>query len=227
MVALKVSGAELKEWLECSANQFNTIDPTSTEPQSLINREGHPTYNFDTIKGIKYKIDVTKPSNYNRDCVEQDVKGGSQRIVGLTYTDGSDSLTGEEFATQNFIVVTNNYRGFGGKFAGTGVDHIAADYAVENRQVLIDYIKEESGFDPATGESSKEINTAASYNWDFKNIDTSTPLNVHFETQDSPKAAKFVEQNKRRAMTKLDVEGSIPGFAIYSIDMTSTSSNSK
>ncbi|MDG4870705.1 5'-nucleotidase C-terminal domain-containing protein, partial [Guyparkeria sp. 1SP6A2] len=36
LVALKMTGKEVKEWLECSAGQFNQIDPHSTEPQSLI-----------------------------------------------------------------------------------------------------------------------------------------------------------------------------------------------
>ena len=205
MVALKVSGAELKEWLECSANQFNQINPASSESQQLINREGHPTYNFDSIDGVTYSIDVTKASNYDRDCVVQGVEGGSQRIVDLEYNGTTVS------ADQEFVVITNNYRGFGGKFAGTGKDHIIHDFAYENRQVLIDYIQAESKNGP--------INTEADYNWSFKNIETNVDLNITFETQDTDKAAKFVEANKRRAMQKLDVEA-VPGFAIYSIDMT-------
>ncbi|WP_133405704.1 bifunctional 2',3'-cyclic-nucleotide 2'-phosphodiesterase/3'-nucleotidase [Parashewanella tropica] len=221
MVALKVTGAQVKEWLECSANQFNKIDPASTAPQNLINRAGHPTYNFDTIKGITYKIDVTKPSNYDRDCKIQNVAGGSQRIQDLTYTPTSgDPITGDAFAKQNFIVVTNNYRAFGGKFAGTGRDNVVADYAIENRQVLIDYIKDQSGFDPATGKSSKTINTQADNNWDFVNITPASTLDVRFETQDSDKAATYITANQRRTMNKLDVTSSVPNFAIYSIDMT-------
>ncbi|MCL1080045.1 bifunctional 2',3'-cyclic-nucleotide 2'-phosphodiesterase/3'-nucleotidase [Parashewanella spongiae] len=214
MVALKITGNELKEWLECSANQYNQIDPAKTEMQQLINRDGHPTYNFDSIDGVTYKIDVTKPSNYDRDCVAQDITGGSQRIIDLEYQD--QPVT----ADQEFVVITNNYRGFGGKFAGTGADYIVHDFAVENRQVLTDYIKEKSEFDPKTGESAKEINTEANYNWNFKNIDSSVELNVTFETQDSEKTHNFVEANKRRAMEKLAVEDTVPGFAIYSIDMT-------
>ncbi|GJM70308.1 hypothetical protein HMSSN036_25240 [Paenibacillus macerans] len=32
-----VTGAELKEWLEWSAGQFNQIDPSKTEEQELVN----------------------------------------------------------------------------------------------------------------------------------------------------------------------------------------------
>lgn len=56
---VKASGKEVKEWLECSAGQFNQIDPDNTKPQSLINWDGFRTYNFDVIDGVNYQIDVT------------------------------------------------------------------------------------------------------------------------------------------------------------------------
>lgn len=37
LVVVKATGKEVKEWLECSAGQFNQIDPNSDKPQSLIN----------------------------------------------------------------------------------------------------------------------------------------------------------------------------------------------
>ncbi len=40
LVALKVTGKEVKEWLECSAGQFRQIDVNSTAPQSLIDWDG-------------------------------------------------------------------------------------------------------------------------------------------------------------------------------------------
>lgn len=86
MVAVKVTGADIKEWLECSANQFNQISTSSTEPQYLINWDTHRTYNFDVIDGITYQIDVTQPTKYDGDC--QLVDANANRIVELTYTEG-------------------------------------------------------------------------------------------------------------------------------------------
>lgn len=63
---LKVTGAQLKEWLEMSAGQFNTIDPTSKEPQQLVN-PNYRTYNFDVIDGVTYEFDVTQPNKYDRE----------------------------------------------------------------------------------------------------------------------------------------------------------------
>ncbi len=37
LVVMKVSGAQVKEWLECSAGQFNQIDLQRTDVQPLIN----------------------------------------------------------------------------------------------------------------------------------------------------------------------------------------------
>ncbi|MGL4820802.1 MAG: bifunctional 2',3'-cyclic-nucleotide 2'-phosphodiesterase/3'-nucleotidase, partial [Bacilli bacterium] len=62
--AVVITGKDVKEWLEMSAGQFNTIDPTKTDVQPLIN-ESFPSYNFDVIDGVTYQIDVTKPAKYD------------------------------------------------------------------------------------------------------------------------------------------------------------------
>ncbi len=59
LVVVKATGKEVKEWLECSAGQFNQIDVNSSKPQSLINWDGFRTYNFDVIDGVNYQIDVS------------------------------------------------------------------------------------------------------------------------------------------------------------------------
>ncbi|MED3146134.1 bifunctional 2',3'-cyclic-nucleotide 2'-phosphodiesterase/3'-nucleotidase, partial [Bacillus thuringiensis] len=66
LYAVKVNGAQVKEWLEMSAGQFNQIDPKKTEEQPLVNI-GYPTYNFDILDGLKYEIDVTQPAKYDKD----------------------------------------------------------------------------------------------------------------------------------------------------------------
>ena len=61
---------------------FNTIDPKSTEEQDLINRD-FPTFNFDTIDGLEYEIDVTQPAKYNKQG--EVINPDSSRISNLTY----------------------------------------------------------------------------------------------------------------------------------------------
>ncbi|RPA55313.1 bifunctional 2',3'-cyclic-nucleotide 2'-phosphodiesterase/3'-nucleotidase [Shewanella vesiculosa] len=220
MVAVKATGAELKDWLECSANQFNQIDPTVSAPQNLINRAGHPTYNFDVIDGLTYKIDVTQPSKFDRDC--KVVNPDANRIVDLAYTDAdSKVITGDDLAAMSFVVASNNYRAFGGAFAGTGSDHVVLELPDTNRDALSAYITEQSKPN-ATGGYDAKVDPSADYNWDFKTIDNATvALDIRFETQDSDVADKFVADNQQRKMVKLPKTADVvSGFAIYSIDLT-------
>lgn len=217
MVAVKATGAELKDWLECSANQFKQIDPNKTTPQELINWDGHPTYNFDVLDGLTYKIDVTQPSKFDRDCAV--VNANANRIVDLSYTDENGKVfTGEEFAAKEFIVASNNYRAFGGKFAGTGSDHVVLELPDTNREALAAYITAQSKFNEATGKYEGMVNPSADYNWDFKTINTNVTLDIRFQTQDSDKAATFIEANKQREMTKLSKDEL--GFAVYRINLS-------
>ncbi|MGR6502741.1 bifunctional 2',3'-cyclic-nucleotide 2'-phosphodiesterase/3'-nucleotidase [Shewanella sp. Koi 1] len=218
MVAVKATGAELKDWLECSANQFNQIDPTKTTPQELINNwDGHPTYNFDVLDGLTYKIDVTQPSKFDRDCAV--VNANANRIVDLSYTDANGKVfTGEEFAAKEFIVASNNYRAFGGKFAGTGSDHVVLELPDTNREALAAYITAQSQFNETTGKYDGMVNPSADYNWDFKTISTNVALDIRFQTQDSDKAAIFIEANKQREMTKISKDEL--GFAVYRINLS-------
>ncbi|BDA59552.1 bifunctional 2',3'-cyclic-nucleotide 2'-phosphodiesterase/3'-nucleotidase [Shewanella xiamenensis] len=217
MVAVKATGAELKDWLECSANQFKQIDPSKTTPQELINWDGHPTYNFDVLDGLTYKIDVTQPSKFDRDCAV--VNANANRIVDLSYTDENGKVfTGEEFAAKEFIVASNNYRAFGGKFAGTGSDHVVLELPDTNREALAAYITAQSKYNETTGNYEGMVNPSADYNWDFKTINTNVTLDIRFQTQDSDKAATFIEANKQREMTKLSKDEL--GFAVYRINLS-------
>ena len=212
MVVVKVTGADVKDWLECSANQFNQISASSTEPQYLINWDTHRTYNFDVIDGVTYKIDVTQPTKFDGDCKLLDAD--ANRIVDLAYNQDGILITGDEFANKEFIIATNNYRAFGGKFAGTGSDYVIMELPDSNREALAQYITDET-------EANGEVNPSADNNWDFVTINTSTKLDIRFETQDSEIADKFILENQLRLLTKRADLTDEFGFAIYNIDLTS------
>ncbi|MGP4129387.1 bifunctional 2',3'-cyclic-nucleotide 2'-phosphodiesterase/3'-nucleotidase [Pantoea tagorei] len=135
LVVMKVSGAQVKEWLECSAGQFNQIDPQRRDVQSLINWDFR-TYNFDVIDGVNYQIDVTQPARYDGEC--QLIHPEASRIKNLTW----QGKPVDPHAT--FLVATNNYRAYGGKFAGTGDSFIAFASPDENRAVVAAYISAET-----------------------------------------------------------------------------------
>ena len=88
--AVKVSGTDVKNWLETAAKRFNRIDPTKATVQPLVST--FPGYNFDmfTSADLAYEIDVTQPVG--------------SRIKNLTYKGAAIDPNAQ------FIVATNNYR---------------------------------------------------------------------------------------------------------------------
>ncbi|WP_312481275.1 bifunctional 2',3'-cyclic-nucleotide 2'-phosphodiesterase/3'-nucleotidase [Kosakonia cowanii] len=202
LVVVKATGKEVKEWLECSAGQFNQIDPNSDKPQNLINWDGFRTYNFDVIDGVKYQIDVTQPARYDGEC--QSINPKAERIKNLTF----DGKPIDPNAV--FLVATNNYRAYGGKFAGTGDNHIAFASPDENRAVLAKWISDET-------QRAGEIHPAADNNWRLAPISSSHKLDIRFETAPSEKAAAFIKEKAQYPMQK--VGNDEIGFALYSIDL--------
>ncbi|MBE1276401.1 2',3'-cyclic-nucleotide 2'-phosphodiesterase [Enterovibrio baiacu] len=202
LVTLKVTGKEVKEWLECSAGQFNQIDPSSTAQQSLINWDGFRTYNFDVIDGVNYQIDVTQPARYDSDC--NLVNPDAERIKALTFNGKPVQQS------QPFLVAANNYRAYLGKFPGTGNDFIAFASPDENRTVVANYIS-------SVTKEKGEVTPTADNNWTFAPIETDTKLDVVFETSPSEKAAQFINAKGRYPMEKVGNDD--VGFAQYRIDL--------
>ena len=203
LVVVKATGKEVKEWLECSAGQFNQIDPHSSKPQSLINWDGFRTYNFDVIDGVNYQIDVTQPAKYDGEC--QTINPQAERIKNLTFNGKAID------PNATFLVVTNNYRAYGGKFAGTGDGHIAFASPDENRSVLAAWISAES-------KKAGEIHPAVDNNWRLAPIHSDTPLDIRFETSPSEKAAAFIKEKAQYPMKQVATDDI--GFAIYHLDLS-------
>ena len=202
LVVMKVSGQEVKDWLECSAGQFNQIDVHSSKPQSLINWDGFRTYNFDVIDGVNYQIDVTQPARYDGECTL--INKGAERIKNLTFNGKPIDLKA------TFLVATNNYRAYGGKFAGTGDKHIAFASPDENRTVVAAYIGAET-------QKSGAVTPTADNNWRLAPIVASQPLDIRFETSPSEKAAEFIKTHAQYPMTAKGADD--VGFEVYQVDL--------
>ncbi len=203
LVALKVTGKEVREWLERSAGQFNQIDVNSTEPQSLINWDTFRTYNFDVIDGVEYQIDVSRPSRYNE---KGEVINDIRRIVNLTYQGKAIE------DSQAFIIATNNYRAYGGgNFAGTGENFIAFASPDENRTVLSSYIA-------AQTKAKGQVVPSADNNWRLAAISSDKKLNIVFETSPSEKAGKFIQEKTAYSMEKVGTDEA--GFAKYQMSLS-------
>ncbi|SCH63765.1 Trifunctional nucleotide phosphoesterase protein YfkN precursor [uncultured Clostridium sp.] len=156
MAVIKLTGADVKEWLEFCANMFNTIDPNSTKEQDLINRD-FPTFNFDVIDGVEYEIDVTQEPKYDKKG--NVINENSSRIYNLTYNGKPIDLE------QEFLIATNNYRAGGDSFPWNGRQVPVYTTTDESRDVLKKYIEDAGKLEPSVDN-----------NWKFKTIDTDTKV---------------------------------------------------
>ena len=143
---VRLTGAQVREWLEFSAGAFNRIDPAGAPEQNLLNAS-FPSFNFDTIDGVTYRIDVTQPARYARNG--KLVAPDARRIVDLQF----DGKAIDDAAV--FGVVTNNYRANGGgDFPNLDGSNIILDAPDETRQALVQYLQ-----------AQKRVNPAADGNW--------------------------------------------------------------
>jgi 2',3'-cyclic-nucleotide 2'-phosphodiesterase/3'-nucleotidase len=188
--AVKVTGAQLKDWLERSAGMFNQVTPGGQD-QVLLNPD-FPSYNFDVIDGVTYRIDLSQPSKFDPKGVLLDE--GASRIVDLMYQGRPVD------PAEHFVIATNNYRaGGGGDFPGAKGDTIIFEAPDTNRDVIVRFIVEQG-----------TINPSADANWSFAPLPSTTVL---FDT--GPKAADYLADVKGVA---IEPAGDGPdGFARFRI----------
>jgi 2',3'-cyclic-nucleotide 2'-phosphodiesterase/3'-nucleotidase len=190
LYAVKVNGAELKAWLEKSAERFNRIDPALDKPQELVNPTV-PGFNFDmpTTPDLRYLIDITQPAG--------------QRIVGLRYKGRPVSPKRE------FVVATNSFRASGGgNFPGMDGSRTILASPDASRDVLISYIKSAGGL-------TRKAN-GASRSWQFAPVRSAGPVVFHSAPGTLPLALEAGISNI--ALLKED-DGGGKGFALYALDL--------
>ncbi|MBB4199009.1 2',3'-cyclic-nucleotide 2'-phosphodiesterase [Rhodoblastus sphagnicola] len=159
VAALKLTGAQLRDWLEFSARAFLTLRPDATEPQELVDRST-PSYNFDAIAGLTYRIDPTRPPLFQRNGSRA---AGAGRIVELRYQ-------GEEVAPEReFMVITNSHRADAGKTPGASAASLALSAPDLNRDAIVDFIRAQG-----------RIAAPAASPWRF--VDLPSKIPVAFDT---------------------------------------------
>ena len=190
--AVKVTGAEVKDWLERSAGMFNQVTPGTTD-QPLLNPE-FPSYNFDVIDGVTYQIDLSQPSKFGPKG--EPLNPDANRIVNLMFS--GQPVTPD----MEFIIATNNYRASGGgSFPGAMGDTIIFEGPDTNRDVIVRFIVEQGTIQPS-----------ADANWTFAPLPGTEVL---FET--GPKAADYVDDVKGADIAPAG-DGA-DGFALYRLKL--------
>jgi len=77
---------------------------------------------------VNYQIDVTQPARFDGECTL--INKDAERIKNLTYQ-------GKPIDPKAiFLVATNNYRAYGGKFAGTGISILPSPLQMKTARYL-------------------------------------------------------------------------------------------
>ena len=77
--AVRISGRQLRDYLEYSARYYRTFAGDTGRTISLVN-ERIPGYNFDIIAGADYVIDVSRPSGSRVTTLSVKANPSSTRI---------------------------------------------------------------------------------------------------------------------------------------------------
>ncbi|WP_049974173.1 bifunctional 2',3'-cyclic-nucleotide 2'-phosphodiesterase/3'-nucleotidase [Azospirillum sp. B4] len=195
VTAVKVTGAQVRDWLEMAARVFNRIDPAKKEPQMLVDRSV-PSFDFDVIDGVTWRVDLTQPARFGTDG--KLAAADSHRIVDLRY-DGQPVKDGDEF-----IVVTNNYRANGGgNFPGLDGKNIVYAGTETLQDILADYLRGVGTLVPKTNHS-----------WGFAPV--TAPVTVLYDT--NAKAAPLLTQYPNLS----DVGPGEPGLELFRVDLSPT-----
>ncbi|MFU8876400.1 bifunctional metallophosphatase/5'-nucleotidase [Micromonospora sp. SL4-19] len=129
--AVVMTGAEVKAYLEYSAKYFRTLAVGAAVNPATISDSSVPDYNYDTLSGVDYDIDISKPVG--------------QRITRLVMP-GTDTPVA---ADAQFVVAVNNYRrSGGGNFPGVVKTQVYNEQQ-EIRQLLIEWAQAKGAINPA------------------------------------------------------------------------------
>lgn len=123
IMALRITGAGLRNWLEYSVRGYLQITPGVAD-QPLVGPD-LPSFVYDTIGGLTYEVDLA----------ERPVDKGGQRIKSLCWQGAPLD------PAQEFILATNSYRGSGnGGYTMFEKARVVLDERIANRDILIAHI---------------------------------------------------------------------------------------
>lgn len=126
--AVRITGAQLKAFIEHSARYYRTLTPQGTAPAGGLIDASVPGFNFDVVTGADYTIDLTKPLG--------------SRVTRLEFR-GKAVLPND-----SFTMALNNYRqGGGGGFAMLAGAPVVYDKEVDIRSLLIEEVRKVGALD--------------------------------------------------------------------------------
>jgi len=137
VVVLRLTGAELVDWLERAASVFNRLAPGVLE-QPLMSGSA-PAYAFEVVAGVDYEIDLSRPGRFTPEG--RRLGRGGDRVQGLRLADGRPLAPESEL-----LFVTNSFRrSGGGAYPLPAREPLALHIPV--RDALMDYLAETGPYD--------------------------------------------------------------------------------
>ncbi|MEV7771967.1 5'-nucleotidase C-terminal domain-containing protein [Kitasatospora sp. NPDC086791] len=126
-----LTGAQLKDYLEFSAKYYNQLAVGApVDKDALTGAEATPDYNYDSLYGLSYDIDIAQP------------KG--KRIVNLSFQGKPIDPAAQ------FVLAVNNYRANGGgNFPHVANAKLVWSNSDEIRNTMIAWVKAKGVIDPA------------------------------------------------------------------------------
>lgn len=191
IVALRLTGAEVRHWLARAAQVFNRITPGAAD-QTLLNPD-IASFHFDQISGVTYQIDLATPP------------GDAARIIDLRWR---GHLVRD---ADPFILTTNSYRnsGLGGFLDASSARIVLADLK-SNRDILIDYLTD--GANLADADAATNADLAAPPAWCFAACPGATAL---FDS--APESLNFLPEVAHLNLTPLGTTAA--GFQRYRLPL--------
>ncbi len=133
---VQLKGRDVVEWLEKGCAVYNQLLP-GRDGQFLYDRDA-PTYNREVIYGLSYGVDLSQPARYAMDGSL--INPQARRVVGIRH--GGVDIAPD----QDFLLVTNDYRGGGGgNFPAIESSHGIEIPPAKVRDVLAEHIRATSG----------------------------------------------------------------------------------
>jgi 2',3'-cyclic-nucleotide 2'-phosphodiesterase (5'-nucleotidase family) len=160
---LRVTGAQLRAFLEHSARYYRSLDANGAVPVGGLIDAAIPGFNFDVVAGADYNIDLRQPVG--------------QRI-------GPIRVSGREVsATDTFTLALNNYRaGGGGGFTMLAGAPVVWSREIDIRQLIIDEVTR-----AAAAGKALDPNDYAARNW---SLQPATAIAAAYAEQNRGRAAE-------------------------------------
>ncbi len=113
LTGLRLTGAEVALWLERSVSLYHQIRPGAQD--APLSDPEFPSFNFDMIHGLSYRIDLSQPPRFNAAGVE--INPTARRVLDIRFASGVPLDPKDRV-----ILASHSYRSNGAAgFAGTGI----------------------------------------------------------------------------------------------------------